>query len=518
LFRRSPGPGDAGTQGDRPLANSYWVVPGQFLAGEYPGAEPHEAAVERIAALTAAGIDCFIDLTEAGEREPYHNMLPAGVEHHRLPLRDHGVPRDDAEMARILATLGDALGRGRKVYVHCRAGIGRTGMVVGCHLVGNDSDGRSAIEELNRLWRQCARSKEWREVPETDAQRAFVERWSNAGKAALASAAVDVGPPDDPLLEDGTLAAAARLRDRFHGALLGLACGDALAAPTQLARRGSFTPVGDLLGGGPYDLPRGAWTDDTAMALCLAESLVEIGRFDVRDQVARYLRWQKEGHLSATGQCLGISANVARALATAQWRRQAFPGSHDPKQLDADPLPRVAVAAMFYFADRTAAIHNAAESARVTCQAPDLLAACRLLGAMLHSALSGAPRPQVLAPALADWSRVPAQGRLADLAEGRYAAKVAEALKPAGDALDLLEAALWCFQRATSFRGAVLQAANLGGNSDTIAAVCGALAGAHFGIAALPAAWRAGLARRERIGELADGLLAAAMVQLGDVT
>ena len=79
------------------------------------------------------------------------------------------------------------------------------------------------------------------------------------------------------------------------------------------------------------------------MALCLAESLLERNGFDARDQVERYRRWQQEGYLSATGQCVGITASTARAIAMARWRRQAFSGSHDPTQLDPEPLPNAAL-------------------------------------------------------------------------------------------------------------------------------------------------------------------------------
>ena len=92
------------------------------------------------------------------------------------------------------------------------------------------------------------------------------------------------------------------------------------------------------------------------MALLLAESLLEREGFDAHDQVQRYARWQREGYGSATGQCVGISANVARALATAQYKRQPFAGSHDPEQLDKDPLSRVAPVVMYFFADAPAAV------------------------------------------------------------------------------------------------------------------------------------------------------------------
>ena len=102
----------------------------------------------------------------------------------------------------------------------------------------------------------------------------------------------------------------------------------------------------------------------------MAESLIERQGFDARDQVERYRRWQQQGHLSATGQCVGITAGTARALAMSQWRRQLFSGSHDPHAQDADALARVTPTVMFFFADESTALANAAEAARTTCQAP----------------------------------------------------------------------------------------------------------------------------------------------------
>jgi hypothetical protein len=108
----------------RPLPNTYWVQPGQLLAGEYPGSPEDEEMAERLARLVAAGIDAFFDLTEAGEREEYSGALPAGIEYQRLPIEDHGLPQSADHMAEIVAALGRALTAGRKCYVHCRAGIG----------------------------------------------------------------------------------------------------------------------------------------------------------------------------------------------------------------------------------------------------------------------------------------------------------------------------------------------------------------------------------------------------------
>ena len=143
------------------------------------------------------------------------------------------------------------------------------------------------------------------------------------------------------------------------------------------------------------------------MALCLADSLLECDGFDARDQVERYRRWQKDGYLSATGQCLGITASTARALAMAQWRRQLYSGSHDPTQLDPEPLSRVGVAVMFYLANAEEALRQATESARTTCQSPAVLEACRTFADLMLAALSGQPKAAILAQAPAARVRRP---------------------------------------------------------------------------------------------------------------
>src|SRR5580692_4374160 len=230
-----------------PLGNYYWVLPEQLLAGEHPWGATPELTRERLAALTAAGISCFIDLTEPQETPAYAHALPPGALYQRRPIPDHGLPADAATMTAILECILAALRGGQRVYLHCRAGIGRTGMTIGCLLAEGGVGGEVAIEELNRLWHASPRARQWPSIPETDAQTAYVRSWSPRAQ-----------PAADPLLEPATLAAARGLRTRYLGALLGLATGDAVGAATQYRRPGRFTPVGDLLGGGPFDLPRGA--------------------------------------------------------------------------------------------------------------------------------------------------------------------------------------------------------------------------------------------------------------------
>jgi hypothetical protein len=161
----------------QPLANSYWVMPGRLLAGEHPfGADPVDAH-DRIAALGAAGIDYFIDLTEINEMPNYRRLLPRRATYVRRPIPDMQIPQDPAYMQEIQALIRTGLGDNRGVYLHCRAGIGRSGTVAGCFLVEQGLGGKAALKELNRLWKQSERSKSFPKVPQTEAQVEFVRSW-----------------------------------------------------------------------------------------------------------------------------------------------------------------------------------------------------------------------------------------------------------------------------------------------------------------------------------------------------
>ena len=512
---------------ERPLPNSYWVVPGRFLAGEHPAGRVgrhDDGGRARVELLIASGISCFVDLTEEGECQPYELLLPETAGYLRHKIRDQKVPRRATQMRRIQDDISAALAAGRNVYLHCRAGIGRTGTVAGCFLVEQGFDGERALRELNALWTaQCARAATWPEVPQTIVQADYIRHWvpapaGGARRRRAAPMALATGPAPSaaaaPEFLESELAPVRGLRDRFQGAMQGLAVGDALAAATQYRRPGSFAPVGDLIGGGPFDLPRGAWSDDTAMALCLAESLAEREGFDAGDQLARYTRWQREGYRSATGLCLGITAATARALAAVEWPTAAHAALAEAATLDPEPLSRVAPVVLHEFADPELALGRAAESARLSCRSPLVHDACRLLAAMLHAALSGEPLPRVLAPRSALFAAQPLQPEVAAVA-----ARPCDAHEPppAGQgALAVLGQARWCLASGANFRDGALRAVNLGGDSDVIGAVYGQLAGAHYGLAAIPRAWRQALAQRELIVELGDRLLQNALVRLGE--
>jgi ADP-ribosyl-[dinitrogen reductase] hydrolase len=498
-----------------PLPNTYWVEPGRLLAGEYPATSSRTDTLARLNKLLAAGVTTFVDLTEAGELPPYESLLEnvktatgADVAYVRLPIRDHSIPESREAMVAIHEYLDHAFDGGQCVYLHCHAGVGRTGTVLGCYFVQRGMHPDAALDQLNALWRFNARSRDWPTTPETDEQYAYVQGWQAPEQPAV--------EPESLPRED--LQAARAVRDRYQGALVGLAVGDAIGATVQYRPAGSFPPLGDMIGGGPFEMPRGGWTDDTATALCVTESLIVCNGFDARDQINRYERWQREGHLSSTGQCVGITAGVARALATARWSGKPFAGSHDPTRLDKDALSRVAPAVLFFLADPRSAVEHAAEVARTTDQSPVLLDGCRYLASLMIGALQGASRQQLLSadytPVEGLWNKRPLKPAIAAIAAGSYKSKSPPEIQGGGGVVEALEAVLWVLNRTQTFREGVLMAVNLGLDSDVTGAVFGQLGGAIYGIGAIPSGWRSGLLRGTLIEQLADRLLAASLEKM----
>jgi ADP-ribosyl-[dinitrogen reductase] hydrolase len=293
---------------------------------------------------------------------------------------------------------------------------------------------------------------------------------------------------------------------RFRGALLGLACGDALGTSVEFRPRGSFTPLEDMIGQGCFNLRAGDWTDDMSMALCLARSLVETGRFDAHDQMRRYVKWWREGYLSSTGECFDIGTTVRAALERFERTGDPIAGSLDPGSAGNGSLMRLAPVPMFFAPDAARAIHFSAESSRPTHGSDEAIDACRLFGAMLVRALAGADRKDVLEAAEDLAGTPPLAPAIAAIARAEYEAKAEHQIIGSGYVVRSLEAALYCFTTTTSYRDAVLRAANLGDDADTTAAICGQLAGAFYAEDAIPAPWREKLAMRALIEETADAL------------
>ena len=291
--------------------------------------------------------------------------------------------------------------------------------------------------------------------------------------------------------------------DRFRGSLLGLACGDAVGTTLEFKSPGTFSPLTDMIGGGPFQLQPGEWTDDTSMALCLATSLVETKSFNACDQMDRYLNWYENGYLSSNGLRFDIGRTTYAALRHYKETGDPFSGSTDPQSAGNGSLMRLSPVVLFFFPDQTKIIYYSAESSRTTHAAPECLEACQLFGEMLYHALGGASKQEILTSCIPE---IKLSEALSAIAGGKYFDKSKSEIHGTGYVVASLEAALWSFWMTDTFKKAILTAANLGDDADTTAAICGQLAGAYYGESGIPRQWLERLVMKEDIGELAEQL------------
>jgi len=292
-------------------------------------------------------------------------------------------------------------------------------------------------------------------------------------------------------------------KDRFRGCLLGLASGDAVGTTLEFRPRGTFTPLTDMIGSGPFRLQPGQWTDDTSMALCLATSLVEKKGFDPQDQMERYSRWYEEGYLSSTGDCFDIGWTTSAAIRSFKKTSNPFSASADPNSAGNGSIMRLAPVPMYFYPEIDLAERYGAESSRTTHGAMECIDACRLLARIIHRALEGKPKEEVL---LGESRSFVGSDKIVAIGQGDYLKKSEGEIRGSGYVVDCLEAAMWCFSKTESFEEAILTSANLGDDADTTAAVCGQVAGAFYGESGIPTRWLEKLAMCEDIRYLADRL------------
>ncbi|MEM6783132.1 MAG: ADP-ribosylglycohydrolase family protein [Bacteroidota bacterium] len=298
-------------------------------------------------------------------------------------------------------------------------------------------------------------------------------------------------------------------RSRYRGCLLGLAAGDALGTTLEFEAPGTFTPITDLVGGGPFGLTPGQWTDDTSMALCLAASLVEHG-FDPGDQMARYVRWKRDGYWSSTGACSYIGMTVSRALSNFSQTGYPFCGPTHEWSAGNGSLMRLAPVPMFFAPHFRDAVAHSADMSRTTHGATEAVDACRYYAGLLVGALGGVAKADLLRPFYAPtpgfWDDAPLAPKVAAVAAGSFLDKEPPQIRGTGYVVEAMEAALWAFATTDTFEAGALRAVNLGDDADTTGAIYGQLAGAHYGDAAIPATWRDCLAYRTDIERLAEAL------------
>jgi ADP-ribosyl-[dinitrogen reductase] hydrolase len=302
--------------------------------------------------------------------------------------------------------------------------------------------------------------------------------------------------------------------DRYRGCLLGLAAGDALGTTLEFEQPGSFEPLTDMVGGGPFALLPGQWTDDTSMALCLAESLVTQKDFDPIHQLETYVRWWRDGHLSVKGRCFDIGNATRGALYQFTQRRAPYCGDPDPHAAGNGSLMRLAPAPLAFASKPETAIYMAGQSSRTTHAAQECIDSCRYFAGLLLAAISGLSKREILnndyEPAVKCFLSNALAEKVAQIARGSFAVKEPPQIRGSGYVIHTLEAALWAFHRTDNFRAGALAVVNLGEDADTTGAVYGQIAGAYYGADGIPSEWREKLAMRELIEQRAAELHAMA--------
>jgi ADP-ribosyl-[dinitrogen reductase] hydrolase len=304
--------------------------------------------------------------------------------------------------------------------------------------------------------------------------------------------------------------------DRQRGALLGLAIGDALGAAVEFMPPGSFVPVKEYRTGGPHGLRAGEWTDDTSMALALADSIATVG-WDLNDQARRYLEWWRNGSYSVNGRCFDIGITTRAALHEFSVGKDArVSGDSSERASGNGSIMRLAPVPIQYasrYPERADEIARLAdESSLPTHASQQCRSACRYLAIVLAAFIHGDDREQVLSPRWPALERLhndePLHPLILEVALGSFREKEPPAIQGSGWVVKSLEAALWAFHDSDSFEQAVLKAVNLGDDADTTGAVCGQLAGAYWGESSIPVHLRNGLARMDLLQQALAGIAA----------
>jgi ADP-ribosyl-[dinitrogen reductase] hydrolase len=301
---------------------------------------------------------------------------------------------------------------------------------------------------------------------------------------------------------------AATEHDRALGAFIGLAVGDAIGTTVEFKPRGSFTPLTDMIGGGPFNLQPGQWTDDTSMALCLADSLLAHPDFDARDLMSRFANWMNFGSNSATGTCFDIGSATSQAIHRFLDSGDPIAGSIDARLAGNGSIMRLAPVALRWWRNPAVAETIARQQSQTTHGATEAVDGCALLIRILCRAITG---DGIASLHNDDPTWAPA---IRAIGQGTYRDKSEPDIRSSGYVVHTLQAACWAVHHGQDFQTAVLAAANLGDDADTVAAVTGQIAGALWGFTAIPHHWRNRLHDRSHLIALGKSLVDAGMTGL----
>jgi ADP-ribosyl-[dinitrogen reductase] hydrolase len=445
--------------------------PGKKQASAATGAWDRDLALD-LDAIEAWGAAAVVTLVEDHELESLEvaGLGSAVADRHmawyHLPIRDVGTPGEEFELEWRIAgeQLRAILRDGFNVLVHCKGGLGRAGLVSARLLVELGWTPHEAVKEIRRVRPGAI---------ETDAQLGYVNRLASA--PAPWARGHDAG-------------------DRALGAMLGLAVGDALGTTLEFSARDTAPRLTDMIGGGPFNLEPGQWTDDTAMALALTDSLLFDPLLNETQLMESFVLWHEKGQYSCTGACFDIGNTVRSALARFKLTGYPIAGPEDPYSAGNGSLMRLAPVAIRHWRNREPLFDVAIKQGRTTHGAREAIGACIVFAEMLADAIQGKPRATLMEGYPCDFAPT-----IAKIMGGSWRGKHRGEIRASGYVVHSLKAALWCVGRTGTFRDAVLLAANLGEDADTTAAITGQLAGAIYGASAIPEDWLEKLAWREDI-------------------
>lgn len=306
--------------------------------------------------------------------------------------------------------------------------------------------------------------------------------------------------------------------DNIRGLLLGLAVGDAVGTTNEFSFYNKMIthassvehPIVDMIGGGPFNLEPGEWTDDTSMALCLADSLIEKDGFDPIDQLEKYNKWRYEGYNSVTGKCFDIGSTTSAALLDFTIYGRPYSPNTSRQSAGNGSLMRLAPVIIYYSYDAEKVVHYAGLSSATTHAAPQAVDACRFFARLVQNVLQNAcnkdiqlSKDELLNVKMDDLNL---DSEVYDAANIDYRLLTISDINPSGYVVDSLKTALFCFTHTDNFKDGCLMATNMGGDADTNAAIFGQLAGAYYGMRGIPIDWLDKLAWREKIRTTADDL------------
>lgn len=395
-----------------------------------------------------------------------------------LPIADVSVPGREFEEAwqvhgpGLRARLRD----GFNVVVHCKGGLGRAGTIAAQLMTELGAHPEEAIMQVRSVRNGAI---------ETLAQEDYVRGLQPAEEAMPSTNAEAI-------------------KDRAIGALLGLAVGDAVGTTLEFKTRDNYPRLADMAGGGPFRLEAGQWTDDTSMALALADTLLASDDFDAEDLMRRFVAWRDNGEYSCTGRCFDIGGTVNSALR--RWKQTGDPiaGSTDPRSAGNGSLMRLSPVVIRHWQNLEKMRQVAVAQSLTTHGAAEAVSACVAYSEMIAEAIAGKWRHEVLAPRHGEFA-----GKVASIMAGSWRGKARADVESSGYVVHSLEAAIWSIGRTSDFRTAILTAANLGGDADTTAAIAGQLAGALYGASGIPEEWVKKVSWSTQIWNRAEALLAS---------